>query len=130
VVVGNKFHHIGPKLTSTKSLRPILKERDFDPLLATIKAEDFDSTDFVSISWALYNFCLEQIIGLSSWRQQFQQAAVRSRFNYSEFSRVELYKQLESLDRVYQKRAFPKPWSEGFEEANGIFAHYRAILQS
>jgi hypothetical protein len=68
--------------------------------VTTVKAEEFDSTDFVSISWALYNFCLEQIIGLSSWRQQFQQAAVRSRFNYSEFNRVEVYKQLESLDTV------------------------------
>ena len=37
--LGAKFHNIGPKLASTKSLKPIIKGRDFDPLLKTVKAE-------------------------------------------------------------------------------------------
>jgi hypothetical protein len=127
--LGKEAHQIGPKLISTKSMRPIVKERDFNQLKRSVTVEEFEAGDFFAITWALYNFCLEQIIGLPAWRQQFHQAAVRSRFNYSEFNRTELMKQLESLDKVYQKRPFPASWSQGFEEAKGIFAHFRASLR-
>jgi hypothetical protein len=126
--LGKEIHQIGPKLCATKSMRPIVKDRDFSQLKRSISVEEFEPGDFFAIAWALYNFCLEQIIGLPAWRQQFQQAAVRSRFNYSEFNRTELIKQVESLDKVYQKRAFPASWSQGFEESKGIFAHFKASL--
>lgn len=126
--LGKEMHTIGPKLVATKSMKSMVAERSFETIRKAIETEEFEDGDFFAIAWALYNFCLEQIIGLPSWRQQFEQAAVRSRFNYSEFNRRELYKQLEALDKVYQKRPFPAPWSQGFEERKGIFAYFKKAL--
>jgi hypothetical protein len=82
--------------------------------------------DVFAVLWGLYNYCLENIIEQASWRQQFEQAAVRSRFNYSEYNRKALFGELENLDRVYQKRPLPHPWSEGIEKYRGIFSYVRA----
>jgi hypothetical protein len=39
-----------------------------------------------------------------------------------------LFQQLESLDKVYQKRAVPTPWSEGMERHKSIFKYVRETL--
>jgi hypothetical protein len=51
---------------------------------AVLAEDEYEISDVVSVLWGLYNYCLENIIAQTSWRQQFEQAAVRSRFNYSD----------------------------------------------
>ena len=104
-------------------MKPVFLNCDFLPLRKVIEAGEFDKQDVIAVLWGLYNYCLENIIGQTTWRQQFDQAAVRSRFNYSEYNRKSVFAQMENLDRVYQKRAIPQPWSEGIEKSKGIFEY-------
>jgi hypothetical protein len=124
------FRALGPELytstdriLNTKSMKPLLTDRDLEPMRTALQNDDFQEADVVTVLWGLYNACLENIIEQSSWRQQFEQAAVRSRFNYSDYNRKALFSELENLDRVYQKRSIPRPWSEGMEKNKGIFAY-------
>jgi hypothetical protein len=121
--LGAKVHEAGPKLLNTRSMRPVFEHRDFEVLKSSIESDTYVDGDVFAILWALYANCIENIVDIASWRQQFEQAAVRSRFNYSEFNRKKIYEHLESLDKVYQKRPFPQPWSHGFERCNGIFRY-------
>jgi len=55
--LGKEAHQIGPKLFATKSMRPIVKDRDFNPITKSISLEEFDdSTDFFAIAWAAIQF--------------------------------------------------------------------------
>ncbi|WP_342736308.1 AIPR family protein [Bradyrhizobium sp. B117] len=114
-------------LLNSRSMKPFFAGRDLSPMQAVIKTDDFEVDDVIAVLWGVYSYCLEMIIEQPSWRQQFEQAAVRSRFNYSDYNRRTLFGQLENLDRVYQKRAIPQPWSEGIEKHRGIFAFVKAM---
>ena len=118
-------------ILNTKSMKPIFLDRDFAPMQKALNQMEFGQDDVITVLWGLYNYCLEVIIGQANWRQQFDQAAVRSRFNYSDFNRKALFGQLETLDKVYQKRPFPQEWSEGIEKSKGIFNYVtKQLLRS
>jgi hypothetical protein len=125
--LGSNLYDVAPRLLLTKSMKPMYEDRNIDPMLQVVTKGDFDQDDVFAVLWGLYNYCLEIIIEGASWRQQFEQAAVRSRFNYSEFNRRALFGQLENLDRVYQRRAVPQPWSEGIEKSKGIFNYIAEV---
>jgi hypothetical protein len=125
--LGPSLHDAGSKLLATPSMKALFTEKDFAVITKAIKTEEYDTSDLFAVLWAIYTNCLENIIEMPNWRQQFEQAAVRSRFNYSDFNRKALFQQLESLDKVYQKRAYPQPWSEGIEKHKGIFRYVSAV---
>jgi hypothetical protein len=127
--LGASIYDNASRLLQTKSISPVFLDRDIEPMKTVLANGDFEPADVFAVLWGLYNYCLENIIEQSSWRQQFEQAAVRSRFNYSDYNRRVLFAQLENLDRVYQKRRIPQPWSEGIEEHKGIFAYIRTICR-
>jgi len=56
---------------------------------------EFDVDGSVPILWALYLYCLSNIVEMPNWRQLFEQASVRSRFNYSDFNRNALFNGLD-----------------------------------
>ena len=124
--LGAGFYERADMLLNTRSMKPMYTDRNLEPLSDTIDGDNYDQADIFAVLWALYNYCLENIIEQNSWRQQFEQAAVRSRFNYSDYNRRTLFAQLENLDRVYQRRPIPHPWSEGIEQHKGIFAYVSA----
>jgi hypothetical protein len=53
-----------------------------------IENGDFREDDLIPVLWAVYTYCLENLVNQTSWRAQFEQAAVRSRFNYSDYNRL------------------------------------------
>jgi hypothetical protein len=126
--LGSQLHEAAIDILNTKSMKPIFTDHDFAPFQRVITEADFVQNDVVAVLWGLYNYCLENIIGQTTWRQQFDQAAVRSRFNYSDYNRKSLYAQLENLDQVYQKRPVPQPWSEGIEKHKGIFKYVAKVF--
>ena len=126
--LGTEMHGKAGKLLQTKSMVPLLENRDLEPARGMIDRGEFRVDDPVPILWPLYLYCLSNIIEMPNWRQQFEQAAVRSRFNYSDFNRNALFNQLDSIDKVYQRRPLPTEWSEGMETHKGIFNYIRAAL--
>jgi hypothetical protein len=124
--MGREVHDRCVHLLRTKSMKALSEDRDIEPARKAVTQDDYELDDVVPILWALYLYALDNIIGMTNWRQQFEQAAVRSRFNYSDFNRRMLFQQLENLDKVYQKRAVPTAWSEGMEKHKGIFNYVRA----
>ena len=122
------MHNKAGKLLQTKSMLPLFGSRHLEPARGIIDRGEFAVDDPVPILWALYLYCLSNIIEMPNWRQQFEQAAVRSRFNYSDFNRNALFTQLDSIDKVYQRRPLPTEWSEGMETHKGIFNYVRAVL--
>jgi hypothetical protein len=128
------FRALGPavygsadRILNTKSMKPMFTDKDLEPMRTALQNDDFQEDDLITVLWGLYNACLENIIEQASWRQQFEQAAVRSRFNYSDYNRKALFGELENLDRVYQKRSIPRPWSEGIEKNKGIFSYVATV---
>lgn len=126
--LGSEVYEQAPRLLLGRSMRPMFESRDLGTFEAVIASDDYQPDDVFAVLWALYNYCLENIVEQASWRQQFEQAAVRSRFNYSEYNRRALFAQLENLDRVYQKRPLPQPWSEGIEKSRGIFSYVASAI--
>src|SRR3954454_4508110 len=53
--------------------------------LKTLK--DYTQFDLLNVLWELYEYVFGVVVDNTSWRQQFSQAAVRSRFNFSEYNR-------------------------------------------
>jgi hypothetical protein len=128
--LGPSLYDKAAKLLQTKSMKPMFLDRDIAPMETVLAEDDFETSDIFAVMWGLYNYCLENIIEQASWRQQFEQAAVRSRFNYSDYNRRALFGQLENLDRVYPKRALPQPWSEGIERHKGIYSYVREVCDN
>jgi hypothetical protein len=124
--LGDQLHNNFSAILKSRSMAAMFKERDIKPMRTVIENGDFREDDLIPVLWAVYTYCLENLVHQTSWRAQFEQAAVRSRFNYSDYNRRALYGELINLDTVYQKRAYPTPWSEGIEKARGIFAYAAA----
>jgi hypothetical protein len=78
--------------------------------------------------WELYEHCISVIVENSSWRQKFSQAAVRSRFNYSEYNRKMLLNELVQFDKIFARRELFKTWTEGFEKNKGIFKYVQSLF--
>lgn len=128
--LSNDIYYYSERILRSRSMRHIYLDRNVEPIQKYIDSEDYPESDLVLVLWALFNYCLENIIEQASWRQQFEQAAVRSRFNYSEYNRKTLFNEVENLDRVYQRRPIPRPWSEGFEKNKGVFAYVAQVCGS
>jgi hypothetical protein len=126
--LSDQVYDKAPAILKSRSMAAMFKERDIKPMRTVYENDDYKEDDLIPTLWAVYNYCLENLVNQTSWRQQFEQAAVLSRFNYSDYNRRTLYGELINLDTVYQKRAYPTPWSEGIEKARGIFAYAAAAL--
>jgi hypothetical protein len=126
--VGSRAHEIGQALFRMPSMKALATDRDITHIKKAVEEENYQQSDVIPIIWSIYNYCIDSIVDMPAWRQQFGQAAVRSRFNYSEFNRKTLFQQLEQLDKTYQKRPFPMVWSEGAEKHKGIFKFVAHVL--
>ncbi len=125
--LGERIHDIGLPLLNNSSLKELKEKADFYKIAEHIRTESTKEDDIVSIAWYAFRHVIDQMMA-SPWKQSYQTARNRTRFNHSNETRSKIYKELDQLDEFMKRTQVTKPWAAGIPEKIGLYKHFKKIL--
>jgi hypothetical protein len=125
--LGQRIHDVGWRLTRNGSLKYLYETNDFDTVARNMRAGRFQEDDLIAIAWWVFRHTIEQLMG-GAWKQSYQTARNRTRFNHSIDTRRRIYKQLDQLNDFMEKRQLTQVWAAGIPPRTRLYQFVYDVL--
>jgi hypothetical protein len=125
--VGHKIHNMGWRLTRNGSLRYLFETNDFDTVARKTREGHYEQDDLVAIAWWVFRHTIEQLMG-GAWKQSYQTARNRTRFNHSIDTRRRIYKQLDQLNDFMERSQLTQVWAAGIPPQTRLYQFISDVL--
>lgn len=125
--LGERIHDAGSRLLGNGSLKQLYETGDFDTVAQKMRLEEFEQDDLVAIAWSVFRHCIEQLMG-GAWKQSYQTARNRTRFNHSTDTRMRIYRELDQLNDFMQRTQLTRVWAAGIPPQTSLYRHIHDIV--
>jgi len=122
-----RVHDVGPSLIINESLKELKDKMDFEKVAKDIRKESTKENDVLAIAWYAFRHIIDQMMA-SPWRQSYQTARSRTRFNHSKETRERIFKRFDQLDEFMRRSQVTEPWAAGIPSKRGLYKHFKDIL--
>ena len=127
--LGDKLHDVGFHVLRNGCLRTLHETGDFDSVAENVRAGAFDPDDVIAIAWSAFRNTIDQLMA-GTWKQSYQTARNRTRFNHSTDTRTRICKELDQLNSFMERKQLTRPWAAGIPPETGLYRYVHDILLS
>jgi hypothetical protein len=120
-VWGEALHRAAREILQRGAFGELFRHHRFDQLRAVVDSKTYAADEAVICIYQTYRECIYRLVTDPGWRRQYDAALVKSRFLYDDKSRSRLIQELITVDELIGRRRLGQPWSDHFDDANGIF---------
>lgn len=127
--LGSKIHDSGRQLLENRSLKYLKETGDLESVVSKARQQKIEAGDLLLIAWFAFRHTIHQLMA-GPWKQSYQTARNRSRFNHSVDTRTRIYKQVNELDKFMEKSQLTQVWAANIPSQTGLFQYFRNILSA
>lgn len=125
--VGEIIHDKGFKLLTNGSFKHLKETGDYDQLVQGTRAGVVEQDDILAIIWFAFRHTIDQLMA-GQWKQSYQTARNRTRFNHSNDTRTRILRQIDELDKFMSRSQLTQVWAAGIPSRVGLFRYFESIL--
>jgi len=125
--LGEKVHDVGFHLLRNGSLKYLYETNDFDNVTLKIRTGEFESDDLITVSWSAFRHTIDQLMA-GPWKQSYQTARNRTRFNHSTDTRTRIFRELEELNKFMERGQLTRVWAAGIPPERGLYRYIHDVL--
>lgn len=120
---GEHVHDIGFHLLRNGSFEYLKNTNDFQSVVQQVRNEDSKPHDSLVVAWFAFRHTMRNLVA-GPWRQSYQAARNRTRFNHSIDTRKQVYNQLIELDKFMCKTQLTYLWASSIPAEKGLFRYF------
>jgi len=119
-------HDAGFRLLQNGSLKHLYETADFETVAQKVRTEQTEADDVMAICWHVFRHTVDQLMA-GPWRQSYQAARSRTRFNHSVDTRTRIYREANELNKFMEKGQLTRAWAAGIPSTMGLYQYLASI---
>jgi len=127
--LGEDIHSAGSRLLQNGSLKYLSGTVDFETVAKNVHSGQTEPDDLLVVAWLAFRHTIDQLMA-GPWKQSYQTARNRTRFNHSIDTRSRICKQVDELNKFMEKSQLIQVWAAGIPARIGLYQYFRSILSS
>ena len=125
--LSERVHDVGFALLGNGSMRSIKDTEDYENASKAIRTQNIEADDLAAIAWHSFRHVIDLLMA-GPWKQAYQTARNRTRFNHSIETRRRIFKELDNLDQFLKKTQLTRPWAASIPSGQGLYDYFRKVI--
>ncbi len=124
-----QVHDIGFPLLRNGSLAFLKETYDLSTVVPRVRSETTEPHDLLVVAWFAFRHTVNNLMA-GPWKQSYQTARNRTRFNHSTQTRTHLYRELNELDKFMSRTQLTYVWASSIPAEKGLFQYFYDVIQN